>query len=119
MLRDVAREVLAEKCTTARVRRLVEAPVGSRWDESLWQQLARPRGSEYVISGRKLFVPWARAADLIIVPARTRQTEDPERGITLFAIERDTPGVTVSPNDGIDQTSRTGTVELENVRIGR
>src|SRR6266516_7468954 len=40
MLRDVAREVLAEKCTTAQVRRLVEALVGSRWDESLWQQLA-------------------------------------------------------------------------------
>src|SRR5215210_9244790 len=40
MLRNVAREVLAEKCGVAEVRRLIEAPVGQRWSEPLWQQLA-------------------------------------------------------------------------------
>src|SRR5438093_13778716 len=40
MLRDVARELLAEKSSTNQVRRLVEGPVGSRWDQELWKQLA-------------------------------------------------------------------------------
>ena len=211
MLRNVARELLAEKCTTRQVRQLMDAPVGSRWDRALWQQLAevgllgviiddqyggqglgmvdqaivleevgravmpgpylatllataainaggdrgqmasylpkiasgqlratvaapeerlswhpdgialraQPQGGEYRLSGRKLFVPWAKAADLIIVAARTRDSGDPERGITLFAVESEAPGLTITPNEGIDQTSRTGTVDLDNVRVGR
>jgi alkylation response protein AidB-like acyl-CoA dehydrogenase len=79
----------------------------------------QPRGGEYVLSGRKLFVPWAQSVDLLIVAARTRETDDPTRGITLFAIPRDTPGVTITPNEGFDLTSRTATVELQDVRLGR
>ena len=211
MLRNVARELLAEKCTTRQVRQLMEAPVGSRWDRALWQQLAEvgllgvtideqfggqglgmveqaialeevgravmpgpylatvlataalraggdrgqmasylpkiasgeltatvavveesvswsadairlkapPQAGEYRLSGRKLFVPWAKSADLILVAARTRETGDPERGITLFAVEQGSPGLTATPNEGIDQTSRTGTVELDGVQVRR
>jgi alkylation response protein AidB-like acyl-CoA dehydrogenase len=79
----------------------------------------QPRGGEYVLSGRKLFVPWAQSVDLLIVAARTRETDEPTRGITLFAIPRDTPGVTITPNEGFDLTSRTATVERQDVRLGR
>jgi alkylation response protein AidB-like acyl-CoA dehydrogenase len=79
----------------------------------------QPRGGEYVLNGRKLFVPWAQSVDLLVVAARTRETDDPMRGITLFAIPRDTPGVTITPNEGFDLTSRTATVELQEVRLGR
>src|SRR5436853_6620855 len=40
MLRNAARELLAEKSSTAEVRKLIEAPLGQRWSEALWQQLA-------------------------------------------------------------------------------
>jgi len=54
---------------------------------------ARAEGDEYRLSGAKPFVPWAHAVDVLLVAARTGDYEDPMRGITLFAVERGTPGV--------------------------
>src|SRR5215210_2583115 len=40
MLREVTRELLAEKSSPVEVRKLVAAPLGQQWSEPLWQQLA-------------------------------------------------------------------------------
>ena len=45
---------------------------------------AKRRGDEYVLSGRKLFVPDAHVADYAIVAARTSEDADAREGITLF-----------------------------------
>jgi alkylation response protein AidB-like acyl-CoA dehydrogenase len=211
MLREVARELLAEKSSPAEVRKLAESPLGHQWSEPLWQQLAevglhgvtvdeqhggqglglveqaiileeigravmpgpylptilataairaggdrsqqatylpkiasgqlkatvavledrlswspdaiqlRPqsRGGELRLTGRKLFVPWASAADLILVAVRTRVSGDPERGITIFAVPRDAPGVTFTPNQSFDETCKTDTVDFDDVQLGR
>lgn len=52
---------------------------------------ARRDGDGWVLDGQKTFISSALSADLVIVAART----DPEagsRGLSLFVVERDTPG---------------------------
>jgi alkylation response protein AidB-like acyl-CoA dehydrogenase len=80
---------------------------------------ARSQGGEYVLSGRKRFVPFAHVADVLLVAARTSESSDPTHGITMFALDRETPGLTIEPTVTIDQTNKTSTVTLENVRVGR
>jgi len=49
---------------------------------------------QYVISGTKLFVPDAHVADWIICVARTGRGNQPQQGITLFLVNRESQGVT-------------------------
>lgn len=79
---------------------------------------ARPQGGGHVLDGIKRFVPFAQAADLLLVAARTTDASDPTRGITIFALDRDAKGLSSTPNVGIDQTSRTATLTLKGVRAG-
>ncbi|MDP2919129.1 MAG: acyl-CoA dehydrogenase family protein, partial [Dehalococcoidia bacterium] len=51
----------------------------------------------YLLNGTKLFVPDAQVADYLLVVARTRQTVNPERGITVFIVDAKSPGITVAP----------------------
>ncbi|MBE0480845.1 MAG: acyl-CoA/acyl-ACP dehydrogenase [Dehalococcoidia bacterium] len=50
----------------------------------------------FAIRGMKLFVPDAHLADYIICAARTRDAAKAEHGITLFLVERRSPGVNCS-----------------------
>lgn len=51
------------------------------------------RNSKYVINGIKLFVLNANVADYIICVARTKETKNPEDGITIFLVDAKNPGV--------------------------
>ncbi|HET9533206.1 MAG TPA: acyl-CoA dehydrogenase family protein [Blastocatellia bacterium] len=67
-------------------------------------------GGGYVINGTKLFVPDAHIADLIICAARTGD------GISLFAIDRKSDGVGVTPLKTLDQTRRLYELSFEQVK---
>ncbi len=54
---------------------------------------ATARNGEYVIKGTKLFVLNANVANYILCVARTRKTNNPEDGITLFLIDAASPGL--------------------------
>ncbi len=58
---------------------------------------AEKNGGNYEITGTKLFVPAANAADIIIVAARTSSGQDPADGVTLFLVPSDAAGVQVTP----------------------
>jgi len=55
------------------------------------------QGGYYILNVAKLFVPDAQSADYIICAARTGETKEPDGGITLFNVNRETPGITVKP----------------------
>jgi len=76
---------------------------------------ARKAGTAYRLSGQKLFVTDAHVADLIIAAFRTAGRG--EDGITLFAVPRDAPGVTITPLRGIDLTRRPTEVRFEDVEL--
>jgi alkylation response protein AidB-like acyl-CoA dehydrogenase len=80
---------------------------------------ARSQGGDYILSGTKRFVPFAHVADLILVVARTSDASEPGRGITIFALPRDAPGLMITPTPGIDQTSKIATLMFDGVRVGR
>jgi acyl-CoA dehydrogenase len=55
-------------------------------------------GDEYVINGTKRFTTNSPQAGIFTVFARTGPKESKTAGISAFLIERDTPGITVSPH---------------------
>lgn len=58
---------------------------------------AEPSGNGWVISGTKLFVPDAQAADYLILVARTKDKGAPEEGLTFFITEAKSPGISITP----------------------
>src|SRR2546425_12526773 len=55
-------------------------------------------GDHYVINGSKMFITNGATADIVFVAARVGAGTDDQRhrGISMFLVERDTPGFTVS-----------------------
>ena len=64
------------------------------YDAASVKTKAIARNGEYVIKGTKLFVLNANVADYILCVARTKETKDPEDGITVFLVDARSPGLT-------------------------
>jgi acyl-CoA dehydrogenase len=60
---------------------------------------AGPDGGGWVLSGTKRFITNAPLADLIVVFARTDPAAEAGRGISVFAVDAASPGLTVGPKD--------------------
>ncbi len=63
-------------------------------DEANVQLRAVPDGDEFVLNGQKMFVGEAWEADYLYTLARTADTVPKHRGLTLFLINANTPGIT-------------------------
>ena len=93
---------------------------GSGSDAFALQTRAQPKGSDYVINGRKLWITNAKESGLFVLFA----TLDPTagyKGITAFLIEQDFPGFTVGKKEdklGI-RASSTCELILEDCRVPR
>ena len=66
----------------------------------------------WTISGVKRFVPWAQAADAVLVPARTAE------GVSLFIVDPKASGVTLRPTTGMDLTTKWSELTLGGVAVG-
>src|SRR6266567_3661375 len=84
------------------------------WASSGVSMSAKRQGDTFVLSGQKRFVPFAQAADLILVVARTGSGDD---GTTVFAVPSDSSGLSQSPNVEMDHTAKTSTVTFEGVSV--
>jgi alkylation response protein AidB-like acyl-CoA dehydrogenase len=76
---------------------------------------AKKNRDGYLLSGTKLFVPFAAVVDALIVATRTSGRG--EQGISLVLVERATPGITLKPLAIFDQTRRVHEVEFANVTV--
>ena len=56
---------------------------------------ATQSGDGFVINGTKLFVPHAHVADYLLCVTRTKDSPNPEDGITLFLVDTRTNGVKI------------------------
>jgi len=74
-------------------------------------------GNEWVLNGSKTFITNGVYSDYLVVSAKT----DPEakgRGISMFLVDRDTPGLSASKLDKLGwRASDTGEIAFDNVRI--
>lgn len=60
---------------------------------------ARRDGDHWVINGAKMFITNAVYGDILIVAARTDPQAKGSRGISLFIVERNSPGITATKLD--------------------
>lgn len=63
------------------------------WGAECTHLSATPNNGGFVLNGTKRFVHDAHIADQIICVARTRETSNPEEGLTLFLVDKDSPGL--------------------------
>jgi acyl-CoA dehydrogenase len=87
MPRIIAGEVITAVAVT-------EPDAGS--DVKAIRTFARRDGDGYVIDGAKMFITNGVYADLYCVAAKTDRSGAPSRSITMFLVEKGTPGFTVS-----------------------
>lgn len=71
------------------------------WSPEAVQMRAEPVDGGYCLAGVKRFVPFAHAAQFILVPART-----PDGSLSVFIVDHATPGLTISPLRSLDLTSK-------------
>lgn len=88
-----------------------------RYDPAAVATRASPEaGGGYSLSGEKIFVLNGHAADALVVTARTGGADGDRGGLSLFVVDRDTPGLsirTISTFDG----RKAALVRLDGVRV--
>jgi alkylation response protein AidB-like acyl-CoA dehydrogenase len=88
-----------------------------RWDASAIETVARRApGGDFVLAGRKTFVPDGHSADLILVAAR-REGSSAGEGVSLLAIPADAAGLGRRPLGTMDRTRRQAELTLDGVRV--
>src|SRR5689334_11481607 len=95
-----------------------QTEAGARWDVSRVGTRATTSGDGWVLEGDKGAVLHGGCADLLVVSARTAGETGDAHGISLFLVERNAPGVSVSEYRGLDNL-RLANVRLSGVRVGR
>lgn len=89
---------------------------GARYDLAHVGCRAERSDLGYILSGEKCVVLHAPCADVLIVSARTAGDVTNARGISLFAVERGVPGVTLTPSRTLDNL-RAADVRFDGVRL--
>lgn len=79
----------------------------ARVDEDGIETLAERTADGWRLAGEKYYVVDGQLAELILVVARTRA------GVSVFAVERDAPGLTSTPMVTMDQTRRQAVLRFE------
>jgi alkylation response protein AidB-like acyl-CoA dehydrogenase len=82
---------------------------GGSWDPRRINLRARHRGAEHVLDGTKLYVIDGHLADLLIVVARS------ELGLSLYAVESGSPGLTRTQLPTLDPTRPLARLEFQSV----
>ena len=78
----------------------------ARWDLNAIQMTATKTGNGYTLDGVKSFVLDGHVADLVLVAARA------DAGLSLFAVEGDTPELVRTPLATMDQTRKQARLEF-------
>jgi alkylation response protein AidB-like acyl-CoA dehydrogenase len=78
---------------------------------------AEKNGDKYIINGSKTFITNGVYSDYLIVAAKTNPSEG-NRGISIFLVDRNTPGVSATKLDKLGwRASDTGEIAFDNVEI--
>lgn len=110
------RDILPGICSGQTLMTLALTEASATYEPWGVETTATKEGDSFRISGQKLFVPDAHAADVLLVAARTTQSEDPSQGITLFFVNAGAPGLTVNQLSTIS-SDRQCEITLEGVTV--
>jgi 3-oxocholest-4-en-26-oyl-CoA dehydrogenase beta subunit len=93
----------------------VEEPTVN-YDAAMISTRAVRKGNQYIIEGIKRFVPYATVSDFFLVAARTDGQPGDAGGLTLFLVDRQSPGLRFSPMKTIG-SERQFDVHLDGVSV--
>lgn len=91
------------------VATLASTEPSGKWDESGITMEAKGLGSDWRLSGTKMFVIDGHTANLVLVAARTA------KGVSLFAVDGNAQGLTRTPLSTMDQTRKQAKLEFTDV----
>ena len=74
-------------------------------------------GDEWVITGQKMWTTMAHVSDWVILLTRTNPDIPRHKGLTMFLVPMDTPGIEVQPVPTM-ATERTNATFYDDVRVG-
>ncbi len=96
---------------------LTEPNAGS--DVSGVKTKAEKEGDHYVVNGTKTFISHADVADVICIAAKTDTSVPAHKGISMFIVDKDTPGLSIGKHENKLGIRGSSTVEiiLEDVRV--
>ncbi len=89
----------------------------NRYSETLVSTGAEKQGGGYALTGEKVAVLHGDSADKLVITARTAGEADDAQGLSVFLVDADAKGVTVTgypTNDGL----RAANVKLDGVQVG-
>ncbi len=104
---------IAEGATRAT---LAFSEASGRWDASAIETTAKREGDDFVLRGKKCFVPDGHCADLSVVAARAESSVG-EEGVSLFLVPGDARGLSRSARATMDQTRRLADLGLDELRL--
>jgi len=80
---------------------------------------AEPLGDGFRVNGAKIWTSWAGVAKWCVLLARTGTLEERHRGLSVFFVDLDTPGVTVMPIRQANGTDELAEVHFDDVLLDR
>ena len=89
---------------------------GRNHDPAATALKATRQGNGFLLNGQKQFVVHGASADMLVVAARTAGAAGETKGLTLFALPRDTAGVNVE-NVSLSDASKAARLGLSNVAV--
>ncbi|MCA1831136.1 MAG: acyl-CoA dehydrogenase family protein [Actinomycetota bacterium] len=95
-----------------------EPNAGSDLASLVMRATLAPEGKGWILNGQKRFTTSAHFADWYWVAARTDPDAPKHKGITLFLVPMNAPGITIQAMDCIGDNERTNEVFLDNVFVG-
>ncbi len=89
---------------------------GAGSDVAAARTQARREGDRWIIDGEKMWTTTAHEAQYVFTLTRTSQQDRPHRGLTLFLVPTDAPGVEIRPVHTLGG-ERTNSFSLSQVRV--
>ena len=87
------RELLPKIANGEMILALALTEPSASYDAASIKAKATAHNDDYIINGTKLFVLDANVADYILCVARTKETKNPEDGLTIFLVDAKSPGI--------------------------
>ena len=109
-------QYLTQICEGSLTATLAYTSKNGQWDATAVQGIVTAQGDDYVLNGTYRYVLDGHTAQLLIVAARSEGSEG-EQGISVFAIDSDTPGVKRTWLPTMDQTRKQAEIVFDNVRV--
>jgi len=117
---DQKRRYLPDMASGAKIGAYCQTEPEAGSDSGNMSSFAEKKNGYYLLNGNKVFVSNGKIASVFVVLAKTeRNLEKPSRGIAMFIVDRDSPGVSIGKTEELmgRHCSSLDEVIFENVKL--